>query len=155
WRCSPHSWRRTGMPRRSERRPSGDRLVGRARALEGMLSADDYDAGLAERYGWINRALPAAALGEVVRSLAHRVAGVPASGRAVLRDRINAIALAPADDFRRDSDLFAERARDPESQHRIRTAMARGFQTHDGEMTLGAMVGNLVGDQSGASTRRR
>jgi len=86
------------MPRRSERRPSGDRLVGRARALEVMLSADDYDADLAERYGWINRALPAAALGEFVRSLAHRVAGVPASGRAVLRDRINAIALAPADD---------------------------------------------------------
>ena len=35
------------------------RLMGRARALEVMLSADDYDAELAERYGWINRALPA------------------------------------------------------------------------------------------------
>jgi hypothetical protein len=41
----------------------------RARALEAMLSADDYGADLAERYGWINRALPAAALGEFVRSL--------------------------------------------------------------------------------------
>jgi enoyl-CoA hydratase/carnithine racemase len=38
------------------------RLMGRARALEVMLSADDYDAELAERYGWINRALPADAL---------------------------------------------------------------------------------------------
>ena len=38
------------------------RLMGRARALEVMLSADDYDAELAERYGWINRALPDAAL---------------------------------------------------------------------------------------------
>src|SRR5262249_29780970 len=35
------------------------RLIGRARALEVMLSAADYDAGLAERYGWVNRALPA------------------------------------------------------------------------------------------------
>ena len=35
------------------------RLMGRARALEVMLSAEDYDAELAERYGWINRALPA------------------------------------------------------------------------------------------------
>jgi enoyl-CoA hydratase/carnithine racemase len=35
------------------------RLLGRARALEVMLSAEDYDAELAERYGWINRALPA------------------------------------------------------------------------------------------------
>ncbi len=36
--------------------------MGRARALEVMLSAEDYDADLAERYGWINRAMPAGAL---------------------------------------------------------------------------------------------
>ena len=120
------------------------RLMGSARALEVMLSADDYDADLAERYGWINRALPAAALGEFVRSLAHRIAGFPAAGRAVLKERINAIALAPADEFRRDSDLFVERARDSETQRRIRTAMGRGFQTHDGEMSLAKMVGDLA-----------
>src|ERR1700758_2554218 len=50
------------------------RLMGRARALEVMLSAQDYDAELAERYGWVNRALPAKELGEFVRSLALRVA---------------------------------------------------------------------------------
>ena len=44
------------------------RLMGRGRALEVMLSAEDYDAELAERYGWINRALPADELGEFVRS---------------------------------------------------------------------------------------
>jgi enoyl-CoA hydratase/carnithine racemase len=119
------------------------RLMGRARALEVLLSADDYNADLAERYGWINRTVPAAALGEFVRSVAHRIAGVPAAGRAVLKARINAIALAPADDFRRDSDLFVERARDPEAQRRIRIAMARGFQTHDGEMALAKMIGDL------------
>src|SRR5262245_39081444 len=42
------------------------RLMGRARALEVMLSAQDYDAELAERYGWINRALPGADLGDFV-----------------------------------------------------------------------------------------
>ena len=120
------------------------RLMGRARALEVILSADDYDADVAERYGWINRALPAAALGEFVRSLAHRIAGFPAAGRAVLKDRINAIALAPADDFRRDSDLFVERAGDHETQRRIRIAMGRGFQTHDGERALAKMVGDLA-----------
>src|SRR5499426_1755561 len=67
------------------------RLLGRARALEVMLSADDYDADLAERYGWINRALPAAAVGEFVRSLAHRIARFPAAGRAVVKDRVNSI----------------------------------------------------------------
>jgi len=45
------------------------RLMGRGRALEVMLSAQDYDADLAERYGWINRALPAAELDDFVRSL--------------------------------------------------------------------------------------
>jgi len=109
-----------------------------------MLSADDYDAELAERYGWINRALPADSLGEFVRSLAHRIAGCPAVGRAALKDRVNAITLAPADDFRRDSDLFLECARNPETQRRIRVAMTRGFQTHDGEMALTNMVGGLV-----------
>src|SRR5262245_39497048 len=78
------------------------RLMGRARALEGMLSADDYDADLAERYGWINRALSASALEAFVRSLAHRIAGFPAASRVALKDRVNAITLAPADDFRRD-----------------------------------------------------
>ena len=49
------------------------RLMGRARAIEVMLSAQDYSAELAERYGWINRALPAAELPDFVRALAHRV----------------------------------------------------------------------------------
>jgi enoyl-CoA hydratase/carnithine racemase len=120
------------------------RLMGRARALEVMLSADDYDAELAERYGWINRALPASALREFVRSLAHRIAGFPAAGRAVLKNRVDAISLAQTDDFRRDSDLFLECVRDRETQRRIGVAMTRGFQTHDGEMTLGSMVGDLV-----------
>jgi enoyl-CoA hydratase/carnithine racemase len=101
--------------------------MGRGRALEVMLSAQDYDAELAERYGWINRALPAGAIGDFVRSLAHRIAGFPAAGRVALKDRINAIALAPPDDFRRDSDLFLECARSPEAQSRTQTAMKRGY----------------------------
>jgi enoyl-CoA hydratase/carnithine racemase len=120
------------------------RLMGRGRALEVLLSAEDYDAELAERYGWINRALPAGALGDFVRSLAHRIAGFPAAGRLALRDRVNAIALAPADDFRRDSDLFLECARSPGAQSRIQTAIKRGFQTRDAEMDLARMVGELA-----------
>jgi enoyl-CoA hydratase/carnithine racemase len=124
------------------------RLLGRARALEVMLSADDYDAELAERYGWINRALPTATLGEFVRSLAHRVAGFPAAGRAALKDRVNAISLAQPEDFRRDSDLFLERARDPETQRRTGLAMSLGFQTREGEMALTKMMGDLADHDS-------
>ena len=120
------------------------RLMGRARALEVMLSADDYDAELAERYGWINRALPASTLGEFVRSLAHRIADFPSAARAVLKDRVNAVALAQRDDFRRDSDLFLDCARDPGTQRRMNVAMTRGFQTHDGELALGAMLSDLA-----------
>ena len=120
------------------------RLMGRARALEVMLSAEDYDAELAERYGWINRALPASALGDFVRSLAHRIAGFPAAGHVAVKERVNAIALAPAEDFRRDSDLFGEGVRNPEAQSRIQAAMKRGFQTRDAEMDLGRMLGDLA-----------
>ncbi|HEY0618611.1 MAG TPA: enoyl-CoA hydratase/isomerase family protein [Kribbella sp.] len=119
------------------------RLMGRGRALEVMLSARDYDAELAERYGWINRALPADELDEFVRELAHRIAGLPASGRTAVKDRVNAIALAPADDFRRDSDLFGESVRTPEAQARIQAALSNGFQTREAELDLPELLGDL------------
>jgi enoyl-CoA hydratase/carnithine racemase len=120
------------------------RLLGRARALEVMLSADDYDAELAERYGWINRALPDETLSVFVRSLAHRIAGFPAAGQAVVKERVNAIALAPAEDFRRDSNLFGEGVRQPDAQQRITAALERGFQTRDAEMHLGRLLADLA-----------
>ena len=124
------------------------RLMGRARALEVMLSGEDYDADLAERYGWINRALPAATLDQFVKSLAHRIAGFPAAGQLAVKDRVNAITLAPVEDFRRDSDLFGEGVRAPEAQRQMQAAMKRGFQTRDAEMALARMLGELAGHHS-------
>jgi enoyl-CoA hydratase/carnithine racemase len=120
------------------------RLMGRGRALEVMLSAQDYDADLAERYGWINRALPAQALGPFVQSLAHRIARFPGVGQVVVKNRVNAIALAPVEDFRRDSDLFAEAVRTPEAQSRIQAAMKLGFQTREAELSLATLLGELA-----------
>jgi enoyl-CoA hydratase/carnithine racemase len=120
------------------------RLMGRARALEVMLSADDYDADLAERYGWINRALPANELADFVASLAHRIAAFPAAGQAVVKQRVNAVALASADVFLRDSDLFGEGVGKPEAQQRIQAAIRRGFQTREVEMALGERLGELI-----------
>jgi enoyl-CoA hydratase/carnithine racemase len=119
------------------------RLMGRSRALEVMLSAGDYSADVAERYGWINRALPAATLDQFVRALAQRIAGFPESGHVGVKRRVNAIALAPQEDFRRDSDLFSQGVREPAAQKRIQAAIDLGFQSREPELQLAALLGDL------------
>ena len=54
------------------------RLVGRSRALEIVLGCADFPADLAERYGYVNRALPPEELGPFVERLAQRIASFPA-----------------------------------------------------------------------------
>ena len=61
------------------------RLMGRGRAREAVLSADDYDADTAERYGWINRALPDADLAPFVAKLARRIASFPREARSLIK----------------------------------------------------------------------
>jgi enoyl-CoA hydratase/carnithine racemase len=120
------------------------RLMGRGRALEVILSADDYDADTAERYGWINRALPDADLAPFVAKLARRIASFPHEGLIVNKERINAITLAPEAEFRRDSDLFGQGARQPESQRRTALMLSRGLQTRgETELNLGHVLGGL------------
>jgi enoyl-CoA hydratase/carnithine racemase len=123
------------------------RLMGRGRALEVLLTADDYGADLAERYGWINRALPGAELPGFVAALAQRIAAFPASGQSAIKERINAVALAPVEDFRFDSDLFGTMAQDVDIQGRTKTALQRGFQTRAPEMELGKLIGELASRQ--------
>ena len=53
------------------------RLMGRGRALEVLLGSNDLSAELAERYGYINRALPGHELTPFVEKLAHRIASFP------------------------------------------------------------------------------
>jgi enoyl-CoA hydratase/carnithine racemase len=120
------------------------RLMGRGRALEVLLSADDYDAELGERYGWINRALPADMLGDFVKSLAHRIAALPAAGQATIKERVNAIALPPVNGVRRDFELYADGLRSAEAQSRLKAAFTQGFQTREGEMELARMLPGLA-----------
>jgi hypothetical protein len=83
--------------------------------------------------------------GDFVSSLAHRIARFPTAGQVVVKERVNAITLAAVEDFRRDSDLFLEGVRTPESQGLIQAAMKRGFQTRDAELALARMLGDLAG----------
>ncbi len=108
-----------------------------------MLSAEDYDADLAERYGWINRALPADELDGFVSALAHRSAGFPAVGHALVKERVNAIALAPIEEFRRDSDVLGEGVRDPAAQRQLNAGFEHGLQTRDAEMAWGRVLDDL------------
>ncbi|USI72971.1 enoyl-CoA hydratase/isomerase family protein [Sphingomonas morindae] len=119
------------------------RMVGRGRALEILLSADDYDADLAERYGWINRSLDREEIGPFVAALAHRIARMPATGHAIVKERINAISLPPVEDYRRDSDLFGEGVTQVAAQRRIHAALDRGFQSREAEIEAGKLLGTL------------
>lgn len=119
------------------------RLMGRGRALEVMLSADDYDADLAERYGWINRALSADEIDDFVGALARRIAKFPIAGQVVVKERVNEVALPSREDLRRDSDLFLQGVRTNEFQERTQKAMEQGFQTREAEMKLAELVASL------------
>ena len=90
--------------------------------------------------------MPARDLGNFVRSLAHRITNFPGAGVASVKNRVNAIALAPIEEFRRDSDLFGEGSRKPEAQMRFQAALKRGFQTCDAEMDLAGLLGSLLND---------
>ena len=62
----------------------------------------------------------------------------------VQMERVNAIALAPIEDFRRDSDLFGEAARKPEAHTRFQDALKGGFQTREAEMDFAPLIGELA-----------
>ena len=77
----------------------------------------------------------------------------------MVKERVNAIALAPAEDFRRDSDLFAQAVREPEAQGLLADALAGGLQTRDAEMDLASMLaelarGHAVDGQTNPTQRR-
>ncbi|HEX4252119.1 MAG TPA: enoyl-CoA hydratase/isomerase family protein [Pseudonocardia sp.] len=120
------------------------RLVGRGRALEILLSAADYDAATAERYGWINRALPDAELDDFVSDLATRIGSFPAEALLATKGRVNAVALPDVAEVRADARLFQQLVVSEAVQDRARTLFARGFQTRgDVELNLGRAIGEL------------
>lgn len=119
------------------------RLMGRGRALEVLLGAGDYDADLAERYGWINRSFEPAELAPFVSALAERIARFPRHACDIVKERVNAIALAPVEDFHRDSDLFGEGVKRSDVQPRIQAALAGGFQNRASEMDLAGLLAGL------------
>ncbi|GAA4070125.1 enoyl-CoA hydratase/isomerase family protein [Actinomadura miaoliensis] len=117
--------------------------VGRHRALEAVLSADLYDAQTAERYGWVNRAVPADELDDVVDRLARNIAALPEGVVAAAKR-----AIAPenlADGLQREHDAWAGQITLPAAERLIRGGLAHGAQTRDGERDLEGLLRKLAG----------
>ena len=76
------------------------RLAGRDRALEVIVSSDDYDAATAERFGWITRALPDSELDDFVEALAARLSGFDKDALAAAKARINCAVLPDDSELR-------------------------------------------------------
>jgi enoyl-CoA hydratase/carnithine racemase len=72
-------------------------LVGRGRALEIVLGANDFDGDTAERYGYVNRALPDAELDGFVDALARRIASFDRRAIAAAKHLVNQVSLPSAD----------------------------------------------------------
>jgi enoyl-CoA hydratase/carnithine racemase len=105
------------------------RLVGRARALEAVLGCDDVDAATAERWGWVNRALPAAEIGPFVDRLATRVASYPAAAVAAAKSSIDAALPDPVPGLRAEAQAFAGTLADPEARRLMQAFLDGGGQT--------------------------
>jgi enoyl-CoA hydratase/carnithine racemase len=82
------------------------RLVGRSRALEIVLSGDDFDADIAERYGWVNRALDDDDLDSFVDTLSRRLASFDHETLAAAKAQINRFGTPTATELQSSNDLF-------------------------------------------------
>jgi enoyl-CoA hydratase/carnithine racemase len=120
------------------------RLLGRGRAMEAILGAGDFDAGTAERYGWINRALPDADLDAFVDRLARRIASFPADAVLAAKRVINQLALPGPDAIRADARRFRQLVASDAAQARTAALFAQGLQTRGPlELDLGDRLGTL------------
>ncbi len=120
------------------------RLLGRGRAMEAILGADDFCAELAERYGWINRALPDADLDAFVGRLARRIASFPAEAVRSAKRVLNEMTLPAADAIRADARRFHQLVTSDTAKNRTAALFAQGLQTRGPlELDLGDRIGSL------------
>jgi enoyl-CoA hydratase/carnithine racemase len=81
-------------------------LVGRSRALEFVLSADDFDADIAERYGWVNRTLDDKDLDSFVDAIAKRLASFGGKTLATAKAQINRFGMPTAAELQSSNDMI-------------------------------------------------
>ena len=122
------------------------RLIGRGRALEVLLSANDINGDLAELYGYVNRSLPDTELDDFVDRLAKRIASFDKQALADTKQLANVASLPPDSEIAPEWDAFVKSLSREAAQERIRKLMTQGFhQPGDVETHLGEYMGLLGG----------
>ena len=120
------------------------RLIGRSRALEFVLSADDFDADVAERYGWVNRTLDDDALDNFVDTLVQRLASFDRETLGAAKAQINRFGMPTASEIQSSIDMFFPALASPSGQARrakLRT-LAYGVPS-DFELNFGRYLPSL------------
>jgi enoyl-CoA hydratase/carnithine racemase len=119
-------------------------IVGRGRAFEILLGGDDFDGELAERYGYVNRAIPDAQFVEFVDTFAERVSSFDPLALAGIKRFVNDTSLPDAP-LTAEMDAFTEAVARPATQSIVAKAVGEGFQQRgDLELNLGAYIGNVI-----------
>jgi enoyl-CoA hydratase/carnithine racemase len=120
-------------------------LVGRGRALEIILGANDFDGDTAERYGYVNRALPDAELNSFVDALARRIASFDRRAIAAAKTLVNEVSLPSADQLLDALNSFQFALTWPEALQRIQAVLKLGLQQDDDfEKRWPEVLGKLV-----------
>jgi enoyl-CoA hydratase/carnithine racemase len=119
------------------------RLLGPGRALEVILGCDDYDAETAERYGWINRALPADELSEFVDRLARRIAAFSETAVAQAKLAIHAAEPDPFPGLLEEAHCFDQAVTNPRARRGMQRFLDDGGQTAAYELNLGDRLDRL------------
>ena len=120
-------------------------LVGRGRALEIILSGNDFDGDTAERYGYVNRALADSELDGFVDTLARRIASFDCRALAAAKHLVNQVSLPSADSLLDALNSFETALTWPETQQRVEALFKRGLQRDsDFEKRWTEMLGTLL-----------
>lgn len=125
------------------------RLLGQARALEVVLGCSDFPAELAERYGYINRALPPDELTPFVEELAYRIATFPAEAIALGKKSVqNAEEMSIAEGLWEETILFTQAIQSAPAQARMKRFIELGGQTREVELDIQGLV-KALGESNG------
>jgi enoyl-CoA hydratase/carnithine racemase len=124
-------------------------LVGRGRALEIILGANDFDGDTAERYGYVNRALPDTELDVFVDTLARRIASFDRRALSAAKTLVNSVSLPSADRLLDGFASFQTALMWTEAQQRVGALLKLGLQQDpDFERTWPAVLGRLLNAKS-------